>query len=499
MRFIRLIIFSVFIAGLFTACDDYLDVTPENAVTFRKYFNNEQDMEVFVNGIRLDFKKLVQGGFDQHVRGLIFDDGYSYLKRMAELDPNQYTVSNTFTNWHHPYYLVNSANILLQYYKKPGLELDRENFYKGIGHFYRGYAYGYIGKMWGDAPIVRTSDDVGMKAKESWDKVIDFAIADAEEAVKLLPTIDKLKDASGKSILLRDTPSKEAAYALLAHLYAWKASLMNNDQTLLDKAVAAASEVIKSSNVEFAGSAEEVCTSVLVGGSTESIFESQLLAEETPSINDYYTIGRYLSYPVDPSKGEGSIKWAGLRLKNTTVEAMYADGDSRRDAYFYKFDEMKAKDEAITGGFAYPYKMRRIKENERWKNIEYLLQNAVIYRLTDILLLRAECYSKLPGKQDLAITDLDKVRGRANAPLYNASEGDVQYAVYKERVKELLWERHRYFDTVRNGYWKTELKGEFQNLTDQDVTDGALYLPVGRHAFTDNPLMTQNTYWLSKY
>ena len=34
-----------------------------------------------------------------------------------------------------------------------------------------------------------------------------------------------------------------------------------------------------------------------------------------------------------------------------------------------------------------------------------------------------------------------------------------------------------------------------KNLTDQDILDGALYLPVSFTAFNENPAMVQNRYW----
>ena len=38
---------------------------------------------------------------------------------------------------------------------------------------------------------------------------------------------------------------------------------------------------------------------------------------------------------------------------------MFPDGDLRKDAYFYKFEEMAHPDSVeITHGFAYPYKLR---------------------------------------------------------------------------------------------------------------------------------------------
>lgn len=61
--------------------------------------------------------------------------------------------------------------------------------------------------------------------------------------------------------------------------------------------------------------------------------------------------------------------------------------------------------------------------------------------------------------------------------------------------RELFGEGQFYFDIVRNGYYKKYLRGKFQELTDQDIKNGALYAPVGSGAFEKNTLMTQNTYW----
>ena len=76
----------------------------------------------------------------------------------------------------------------------------------------------------------------------------------------------------------------------------------------------------------------------------------------------------------------------------------------------------------------------------------------------------------------------------------------MQLLVFREREKELLLEGQRYYDVVRNGndYVRRELSEGFAALTDTDIANGALYLPVPRTAFTDNDLMIQNTYWLSK-
>ena len=65
-----------------------------------------------------------------------------------------------------------------------------------------------------------------------------------------------------------------------------------------------------------------------------------------------------------------------------------------------------------------------------------------------------------------AIADLNKIRDRAKAKRYSESEydGNLRYAIFKEREKELLMEGTRYFDVLRNGYIKrsfTEISETF--------------------------------------
>ena len=135
-------------------------------------------------------------------------------------------------------------------------------------------------------------------------------------------------------------------------------------------------------------------------------------------------------------------------------------GDLRRDAYFYKVDSMQYKvDESITGGYAYPWKYRVARfSTSGWETGMFINydQNKVWFRLADIILLRAEARVRL-GNNLGAIEDLNAIRSRAKAKLYDASEynGDLRYAIFKEREKELLMENWRWYDVLRNGYYKT--------------------------------------------
>ena len=113
--------------------------------------------------------------------------------------------------------------------------------------------------------------------------------------------------------------------------------------------------------------------------------------------------------------------------------------------------------------------------------------------------MRAECRARL-GNNEGAIADLNTIRERADAELYNSSEygGDLRYAIFKEREKELLMEGCRWYDVIRNGYYKTELYGGFRNVSKQDILDGVFFNAVDNNEFSENPLARQNTYWLKR-
>ena len=259
-----------------------------------------------------------------------------------------------------------------------------------------------------------------------------------------------------------------------------------------------------------------VCEKTFVDGGKECIFESvfQGYWGELEAVYAQYNticLGQsYESYPVISGRQIGDIKYTIYRILNTTARAMFGEyeesgkvrHDTRRDAWFYNFEEMEQMDEAITGGYAYPYKWRyaRVGTGE-WDAGQFINfdQNKIWFRLADIYLLRAECRERLDNRQG-AIDDLNKIRARAGAKRYSESEynGDLRYAIFKEREKELLMEGQRWFDVLRNGYYKTELYGGFRDVSEQDIVDGVFFNALDENLFTDNPLMRQNTYWLKR-
>lgn len=154
---------------------------------------------------------------------------------------------------------------------------------------------------------------------------------------------------------------------------------------------------------------------------------------------------------------------------------------------------------SITQGAAYIQKWRGVvtyTDGSQVGQIKTYEDNEILIRLADIILLRAELRANT-GDQNGAISDLNTIRNRAKAHVYSAEEGDLKEVIALEREKELFLETPnlRYFDIVRNGTFREKLRGKYKTLTDQDVTDGALYIPVSVAAFDNNTLMKQTPYW----
>ena len=496
------------VVGLWS-CDDMLRVEPENSLTFGN-ITTENDIESLTLGVGSSVRNMVcWNALLQMEKGEYADecDDSRRGARMLELE------AGTADNWEVQYQVIMGAQNVLDYVDIIDMPNGRKNFYRGQAYFFKALGYFDLLHRFGDCILQTDGVNWAPVAKTPWPDVCEFAIEMAERAVELLPEFDKLEDCNGEAITSKSTPCKGAANALLAQLCAWKAGCKwfareedrDYDEMLYwEKAEKACTEVIESPLYELAADPEEVCSSVLVGNSKEGIYETVMLNWYNEVGARVYSMGTdYVGYPVRPDYPVGIVKDFTLRIYTSSVREMYPGNDKRKYAYFYDLDGMDAEDKEITGGFAYPYKERsvNISVSGSKKKFASFNSNKIWWRLADIYLLRAEARCHL-GDKDGAIADMNEIRERAGAELYNASEygGDLQMAIFKEREKELLMEGYRYYDIMRNGlaYVQQFLEGGYKTATVQDYIDGAFFLMNDELDFKENPLMRQNLYWLKR-
>lgn len=503
------------------ACEDSLRVTPENSVTFANAFENEHELENGFATVESYVREIAMGQIAPMKNGEYADafNSKNDAALLNESSPGQY-----LSQWLGFYNAIAMANVVLPYTDRVDMPQERRDFYKGQVYFTKAFLYLELGRRWGRCPIIRDKVELDPVVYSPWVEVIDYAIEMARMAVELLPEFTEAVDYQGNAIQYKSTPSKGAARAVLAHLCAWKAGCKylaqpeeaNYDENALwREADSVCTALINSGVYELADSPEKVCTEVMRGNSKEGIYESILRGYFTSELSDAvsaHVFGWYYeSWPIVPGAGENRITRKQKQIKVETVRRMYPTRmengvevvDLRRDAYFYKLDSM-AHDTllGVTGGNAYPQKWRDVAvQTSGWNEGEFINfdANRVWFRLADVILLRAECRARL-GNSEGAIKDLNTIRERAHAKLYDALEygGDLRYAIFKEREKELLMEGTRWFDVVRNEYYKTELYGGFQKVSPQDILDGVFFNGVYPDAFANNPLARQNTYWMKR-
>lgn len=494
----------------FVSCEDMLRITPVNSVTFENAFQTEKDIAAALNTteamVRVNLKQV-----DYYPCGNGEYSDYHSSVGWEMLNP----IYIPEGQWIFVYQVIASANVPLPYIDKVDMSQERKDFYKGQIYFFKAFAYLQLIRKWGDCILLK--DEVVMEpiAKSYWTEVADYAIDLAKKAVTLLPEFDRMTDYNGNAVRYKSTPSKGAANAVLAHLCAWKAggkyfaqpSERDYDEMELWKtAEQACTDILKQTDLYgLEPSAEEICTRALVGESKEIIYESLIrgFGNELSSSHEGFCWGYYYQgWPVKTDEYPGEIKDKSYRIYAETVREMYLENDKRKYAFFYKLDSMQYKvSESITGGYAYPYKWRIPRVQTEGSGSGRFIdfdQNIIHFRVADIYLLRAECRARLGGEKiEGAISDLNMVRERSKAPLYDASEygGDLRYTIFKEREKELLMENSRYWDIIRNGYARLELQGNWLTATDQDFIDGVFFLAVSKDDFRGNPLMRQNVYW----
>ena len=512
-------LFIILLTLFLGSCDSWLDVKPENQVTFTNYFEDEKDVEGAVLQLFAAESVFLAGENDwQKWVGILADEWSSTY--MAPRLFQASLLSTWQSNWTNLYKIVYLANTILENGPRASMDNDRMDFWLGQAYFVKGIGYFQIARTYGDAVITKNSTSLEAYGRSPMLEVIDTAIVNALNAYRLLPEFENLKDLSGSAISSKQYAGKGAAAALLAHLYAWRGSVtelfeLEGDATAdYQKSIDYSTEIIdqKVGFYELQPNPETLCEVMSSMGeyNKESIFEIELNPSETYA-KPMHVLGYFLTgYPINVNETYATQNTKSFRLKWTTVLSMYEENDERLAAYFYEDENII--NNRVTYPNAYLKKWREgfyyTTSGGTTTRMSALRANQVEWRLAEIYLLRAECRVKLgtTGAED----DLNEVRKRANATPYPAAgEHDLKLAVFKEREKELLYENHRFSDVMRNGieyiqqYFGysytdgTEVQESYlKYVTKQDLKDGILFQPVPKSAFEMNTLMRQTAFWM---
>lgn len=379
-------------------------------------------------------------------------------------------------------YFINNMSTSLFTGDDDAAKTARKNKYLGEAYFTRAFNYFYMARVWGDVPLVTDyQTDLSTNtaiARSAQSQVLALCVSDLNKAKQYLDW----KDESSSDKVVRG--DKGSVFALLAHVYAWKGDY--------DSCRMACDSVISSGSYSLvSGSSYKTIYS---GQSSEGIFEiAQNTSSEAQNALSYSaSIANYiLTTPYLPT-----ITVPGWQVSNSTLlNNLYTDtaNDLRYKNTFLPI---------VSGSNTYYI-------NNKYSNIQtisssgtsyyLLLNNMIIFRLADIMLLKAEALvgQKSPDPS-AALAIVNQVRSRAGlGGLSGLTGNDALNAVTSERGRELFLEGSRYYDLIRNERITGE--SQFPSMTQEEFVAGKYYWPLDPSLFLLNSKLTQTPYWKSKF
>lgn len=480
------------------SCADFLDREPYSEPVDESYWNSEEDVEAAVAG----GYGLLRAALANHSAYYAYGDiaGTNVFSKFEyeDEDWNQmnqfkldYAIAASETdrplkqlrNYQLFYRVVNQCNRAL---KKVGQMSDEvfddggEGKEKYIGELYflRGYTYFYMYRIWGELPIVTTSpDDVinaDYVARSPLADVAALIYSDLEEARVRLPW--EYEDNANFAV----RANKGVVFATLAHMAAW-----DRDYA---KCVAACDSVLNSGVYTF--EARETLENIYKNDSKELIFQLFFNSEEEApdaSSDIQYTTVFFLDILASPYLTTAINKEKPNKFLNTGfISSVFPDSTDYRRKTFIGF---------AAGGDIIPIKYTDVQIESASSGSIYPANNYVIFRLSDIMLLKAEALTAQGKSSGVAIGLLNQIRERADIGDFDGSVS-LQRAILNERARELFLEGHRFFDLVR--YYYETGTSLLYNVTEANMAKGIHYWPLDPDLFENNSVTRQTSYWQGK-
>ncbi|GAB6011308.1 RagB/SusD family nutrient uptake outer membrane protein [Viscerimonas tarda] len=517
----------IMILGL-SSCDDFLTILPQSDIVLENYWEDKSDVESVVATcyramLEDDFMKKVLIWGELRSDNLIA--GKSLGKDELDILDANLLPTNSFSKWNNFYTVINYCNTVLLY--APSVQEKDPNFkpaelgaIKAEVLTLRALCYFYLIRAFHEAPLTleaAQSDEQNYKIPKSPESVIiNRIIEDLLEAEKsALKTYNKTVYDKGRV-------TKDVVRALLADVYLW-----NQDyQQCIDYCDA----VIESKRLEAEESnfweegkegkyplleAENIYSSSYAytqifgnGNSIESIFELQFTqtTKTNSMIDGYY------------GNQDNPIGKLSAPLFATETGSLYPKTDNRVKDFTNTNPTITATGVYPIAKYAVTARSTNAANNSSY-NYRNTTANWILYRLTDVMLMKAEALVQVGQSEDNlkgAFELVSAVHNRSNPTIgndtlvyssYNTVR-DMEDLVLLERQRELIFEGKRWFDLLR----LARREGNNTRLLDKVVSKytenqnairskisslDALYFPINQDELKINPALKQNPAYLT--
>lgn len=483
----------------FASCSDFLEVKPQNVTVEDEFWNEKADVDQMMTGLYASLqdagvvkRMMIWGEFrsDNVTSGNNIEKDASLQKIFKE----DIDASNGYTTWTPFYYIINSANTLIEHAPAvaatdPAFSTSELNADIAEASAIRDLCYFYLIRTFRDVPYttVAYADDnqVMNLPATKFDDVLDSLIIDLERvqgnAVKNYPS-----SSSTKALYQTGRITQDAIHAMLCDMYLWKKDY-NKCIEYADMVIASMCQRAKDKGFYNRLSADEearvngyplisdVFTNTVYGhayneifgdgNSMESIFELTYMRDDNmPSngaANDFYMFSKgdivagYAAPSTYVSGTEGQTNQVFSKYDGRYYENMYNGKISKGCFAVVNVDYSGGPEKVSTSHFS-PYAENKSKAN--W----------IIYRLTDVMLMKAEALTALMSDAS-ELSDQDKNYMVQAFSLVNAvnkrsvcesvlkdtlqandyaTKEKIENLVMTERQRELMFEGKRWYDLV---------------------------------------------------
>lgn len=530
----------------FTGCDGFLEILPMNEVVLENYWTEKGDVVSVLNSCYETLETedcLVRMGVWGEMRSDNLKIGTNVPNEINDILKENLLPSNSMCNWARFYEAINRCNIVCHY--APQVQEIDPNYTESEmkaniaeATAIRALCYFYLIRTFRDVPYTTTPsiDDsqTYIIPATPFDVVIDTLITDLErvqyDAVRRYYLDDSYSAYHNSSKITRT-----AIHALLADLYLWKGDWDNSikycDLVLDFKRQQYEEMLDREGNVNDIAlfgdipmildkpEGEVLCGHSYdeifgEGNSFESIFELYFATNQQQSnkwVDDYYGNAR----------GELNGRLTVPDFLRKDVAQGTNEVFKKTDARAYSTTEMDNSTYFIRKYVHYNVNFTTQNINTE-KDLKFEVTyssgypNWIIYRLTDMMLIKAEALiQKGPEYYTEAFMLINYVNKRANDVTttsrgdtlklkdYTESKVQMEELLLAERQREFMFEGKRWFDLVRiarrdgnnNRLVTLATRKYIENINAIKIklaNPDIIYFPYAKSELKVNPLLKQN-------
>ena len=542
MKIYKPILSLISITFLLISCEDYLDTTPTDRISDAIVWENEDNVELYINGFYPYIDRYGNFGGNQFsgnlTEGLTETLKYgSYVPGSRAGDSNLYVFTpesmsptgNLLNTWGTTYERIRRVNeFLVGLEQYSSFEENLNLRFEAEARFFRAFLYFQLAKRHRGVILYTDMDLERNKDRSSEEETWDLIEEDLEFAAKYLPQTWEPSETgrvtSGAALAMKSRAmlyaerwesAKEAADAVInSGIYSLTSSYGDSWKGGNSESILEYNYLVTGPNHTFDKDYATFGEIENQGGSgtpTQEMVESYERRDGTTvDWSPWYVDGGTSDRPpyedLDP-RFEATILYNGAEWQDNILENS-VDGTNGR--YMAYRENPYAQGRTTTG-----YYLKKFRDESLTDLVTFnSTQTWVEIRLAEVYLNRAEAQYEL-GNSSGALSDINAVRSRVEMPPKSGLAGDVLFdAIRQERKIELAYEGHLYWDMRRwrlahteyndyrtHGFRITETPdGYFYEYVDVDLQDRKFLprtyvLPIPFSELANNSAIEQYEEW----